>query len=586
MILHSLAEYYARKIAAEPGSLPPRGFERKEIPFLLIVDEEGGVVDFFDTRELKGKKKVGKEYVAPASIARGSEIAANSLWDTVEYALGVAREDGDAEKVAARHAAFVEKVKEIDKRISKPLPGMRAVLRFLRNPDLAAIEKSDSDAWLEARKNNSNLTFALDAPGAPQVVFELDEVREEVARAARQAQGEEGVCLISGARRSIGRLHPPFQGVRNAKSTGAKLVSFKLEPFRSYGKEQGANAPIAADLIFDYTAALRHLLRRDSRQKIQVGDATTIFWAHEKHALEEGLAAVFDAPDDERAQAVKSVFESARVGGGGFESDLTPFYVLGLSPNQSRVSVRFWSESTVAGVADNVRRHFADIEIERPPNAPPHPSMFSLLRSLAVLQKSENIPPNLAGEMMRSILSGGGYPRAALLCAVNRCRAEREVGYYRAALLRGYINRRLRGRSQPQPEIPKMLDENNQSPGYCLGRLFAALESLQNRANPSAKATIRDRFYGAASTSPATIFPNLLKLSRHHLGKVDEKNEIFFDGMLSRIIGNLSAAPLPPRLDMESQGLFALGYYHQRQFFFRKRGGDSVAADSQTGDQQ
>ena len=420
------------------------------------------------------------------SLRRRSRAAAKSppirFGDTVEYALGVAREDGDAKKVAARHAAFVEKVKEIDKRISKPLPGVRAVLRFLRNPDLAAIEKSDSDAWLEARKNNSNLTFALDAPGAPQIVFELDEVREEVARAARQAQGEEGVCLISGARRSIGRLHPPFQGVRNAKSTGAKLVSFKLEPFRSYGKEQGANAPIAADLIFDYTAALRHLLRRDSRQKIQVGDATTIFWAHKKHALEEGLAAVFDAPDDERAQAVKSVFESPRVGGGGFESDLTPFYILGLSPNQSRVSVRFWSESTVARVADNVRRHFADIEIERPPNMPPHPSMFSLLRSLAVLQKSENIPPNLAGEMMRAILSGGGYPRAALLCAVNRCRAERKVGYYRAALLRGYVNRRLRGRSQPQPEISKMLDENNQSPGYCLGRLFAALESLQYKA--------------------------------------------------------------------------------------------------------
>lgn len=587
MILRALADYCARKREADPSALPPRGFERRAIPFLLVVNGEGAAVNFVDTRESEADK--GKEYVAPQAVQKGGDnFQGNLLWDNLEYALKIARPEQPPEKVRKRHDAFVKRIAEFAERLpgeARIESGVEAVLLFLRNLDVSLAEKSDG--WEAAKKLNANVAFALDSdPSRP--IFESDAVRAELRREAAAESGESGFCLVSGAQGAIGRLHPLFQGVRGAKTSGANLVSFNLDSFRSYGKEQGANAPVAEGLIADYTAALRHLLRRDSRQKVQVGDATTIFWARESHDLEESIAALFgepakDDPDDSRSRAVRRVVESPKTGGKNFEEDLTPFYVLGLSPNQSRVSIRFWHESTAGKIAANVRGHFADIDVERGANYPPHPGIFSLLRCLAVMRKSENIPPNLAGETMRAILSGGGYPRAILQCAVNRCRAEREVGYHRAALLRGYLSRRARKDSKP--EIPKMLDENNPSPGYCLGRLFAALERLQESAQPGINATIRDRFYGAASSTPAIVFPNLLKLSRHHLGKL-EGGGGFFDKTIGEIINNLSAAPLPPRLDLESQGLFAVGYYHQRQRFFRKRGGDSSAETSQQKEQK
>ncbi|MGB7541864.1 MAG: type I-C CRISPR-associated protein Cas8c/Csd1, partial [Burkholderiales bacterium] len=248
----------------------------------------------------------------------------------------------------------------------------------------------------------------------------------------------------------------------------------------------------------------------------------------------------------------------------------TRFFVLGLAPNAARIAIRFWHNATVADMATRVRQHFDDLAIVRAEFDPPYPTLFRLLVSVATQGKAENIPPNLSGELMRSVLAGLHYPQTLLAAAVRRIRAEHEVTYIRAALIKACINRATRYSSPNIEEELKMsLDESNTNAGYRLGRLFAVLEKIQEEANPGLNATIRDRFYGAASSTPVTVFSTLLKLKNHHLSKLENRGRAV---NLEKRIGEImdGVADFPAQLPLSDQGRFAVGYYHQRQDFFKK----------------
>lgn len=570
MILHALTDYYARKAADPDGGLAPEGFEPKAIPFVLVLDENGRLVQLADRREGEGKKKTAKAVLVPQGVKKTSGVAANLLWDTAEYVLGVDTR-GKPERVAEQQAAFVARLREAFGE-SPDDNGLRAVLAFLEQHRVEAMETlAAHPAWPEILETNPPLTFQLN------VDTELVCQRPAVI-AALMNKGEDapdGLCLVSGEPDAIERLHSSIKGVWGAQTAGANIVSFNLGAFNSYGKSQSFNAPVGKRAAFAYTTALNHLLAKGSRQRVQVGDASTVFWAEKTsgEAFESAFLDFLDPPRDDPdrgSQAVASLYASIRNGKPFTADDSQRFHVLGLAPNAARIAVRFWHVATVSELGQAFGRYFDEVEIVKPGYEAGAPlSLFRLLAATALLGKAENIPPNLGGDVMRAILTGSPYPETLMQGALRRVRAERDVNYPRAALLKAYLIRNLNDK-----EIAVSLNEENTDPGYRLGRLFAALERVQERAQGNLNASIRERYYGAFSATPVTVLPLLMKLKNHHLAKLQNRGEaVNLEKLLGAIVDGLG--DIPSRLSLAEQARFAIGYYHQRQAFFNKPDADT-----------
>lgn len=559
MILQSLAEYYHRRRGVESGALPDEGWERKEIPFIIVLDDQGNFVDWEDTREYVGKKKRARNFVVPQAVKRSLNISPNLLWDNAGYVLGVDTKD-DADRAKEQHKAFVNHVKSTISDWQSD-GGVSGVVKFLERGNFEALFQHER--WNEIKEATGNISFRLQ--GDVGLVCERGVVRESLSE---KSAGESvvGRCLVTGDDGVIARLHPTIKGVWGGQPSGGDIVSFNLGAFNSYGKDQGYNSPVGDKASFEYTTALNHLLAKDSRQRMQVGDATVVFWTEKEDPFESVLADLFGEPakdnPDRNVDAVRGAFMAPQLGANPID-DSTRFYILGLAPNSKRLSVRFWHVSTVSDVTQKIRRYFQDIEIVVPPKAPKYPSLFRVLTSVAIREKSENIPPRLGGDIMRAILEGTPYPATWLNLAVNRAKAERDITPSRAAAIKACLNRL----SLQQKEVTVSLDKTNQNQGYVLGRLFAVLERVQEQSSPGLNATIRDRFYSSASTTPVAAFPFLMKLKNHHLAKLQYKN--FFEKMIGEITENI--VDFPAHLDLADQGRFAIGYYHQRQAFFTKQ---------------
>ncbi len=569
MILQALYDYYQRK-AADPDPsrrLPAFGLEDKEIPFIIELTADGRPLGIVDTRQIEGKKKVARRYLVPKGVKRSSGVAANLLWDTAEYVLGVDTR-GKPERVAEQHAAFRQRIADLPESARQD-EGIQALERFYISDGAAQL--SNDACWPEILEGNPVMTFRLYNDSdlicqRPSIVSAC--LSDDDAGAAT------AICLVTGEPAATERLHTVIKGVWGAQSSGATLVSFNLDAFASFNKEQGDNAPVSPFAAFAYTTALNHLLDRNSRQRFQVGDASTVFWAQKEDAEAESVfAAVFgeqqDDPDAriELVRGVLSAVQSGQFDGGRGKNH---FYVLGLAPNAARISVRFWHAAPLQEVAQRIRQWFVDLKMIRGGKDPEFPSLFRLLAACAQQGKADNIPPNLGGDIMRSILAGSPFPVTWLNAAVQRCRAEQNVTYLRAAAIKACLNRSRRSSdSSFIQEFSDMLDLANSNAAYRLGRLFAVLEKIQEEANPGLNATIRDRYYGAASSTPVAVFTTLLRLKNHHLAKLTNRGRaVNFERLLGEILGGI--ADFPKHLGLPDQGRFAIGYYHQRQDFFSK----------------
>lgn len=577
MILQALDAYYRRK-QTDPdpqNRLPASGLENKEIPFILEIDVAGKLVNLADTRSGEGKKKIGQRFLVPQGIKKAYGVAANLLWDTAEYVLGLDTR-GKPERVAEQHAAFRARIEALPEAVRED-DGIRAVRAFLETfkPEMLV----NLPVFADLQAGNPLMSFRLHGDlglvcQRPAVVMAIAGQSEEIP---------DGICLVSGQPAVIERLHPAIKGVWGAQTAGANIVSInnknetgnnggQTPAFASYGKQQGFTSPVGKAATFAYTTALNHLLARDSRQRMQVGDTSTVFWASEPHELESAVVDLFGDPPkdnpDRNTNALKALYAAAdkgRFSVGGID---TRFHVLGLAPNAARISIRFWETTTALDLARRIKQHFDDITLVHAPHEAEHLSLFRLLTGVALLNKADNIPPNLGGEVMRAILEGLPYPSTLLNLAVQRCRAEQKPSYARAAVIKACLNRWIRSRKTQEMEFLPMLDPANINAAYRLGRLFAVLEKIQEEASPGLNATIRDRYYGAASSIPVTVFPTLLRLKNHHMGKLSRGRATQMEKMLGEIMEGL--ADFPRQLPLQDQGRFALGYYHQRQTFFTK----------------
>ncbi|MDT3672034.1 MAG: type I-C CRISPR-associated protein Cas8c/Csd1 [Aromatoleum sp.] len=602
MILQALVRYYQRlleKRSAHPssGGIAPYGYSPEKISYEIVLGPDGAVRAVNDIRDTTGKKPQPRMLDVPQPEKRTVGINSNFLWDKTSYVLGVSatskRADKEHEAFKALHESAL--AGEYDE-------GLKALLAFLQRwtPDqFQAPHFSDE-------MQDANFVFRLG-----------DEYRHlherEAARALRarllggEAEGAgaaavaQAVCLVNGVSAPIARLHPAIKGVIGAQSSGASLVSFNLDAFTSYGKSRGDNAPVSEHAAFAYTSVLNYLLRGggDNRQRLRVGDTTVLFWAEaagnetDAQAAENFLASLFFPPDDDsEADRLRGVLDG--LGKGRPLAELDPgleagtrMYVLGLAPNASRLSVRYWQVDTLEVFAKRLALHAQDLRIEPLPWRV-EPTVYRLL--LATVPNREGAKPrtddafdNLVGETMRAILSGGLYPRSLLGSTVMRIRSDGNLSGMRAAICKGVLARERRlGIRTSDEEIPVSLNKQSTQPGYLLGRLFAVLEYVQRSAlGGQVNATIRDRYYGAASATPAAIFPVLLRNTQNHLGKLRKERPgqaVTLEKEIREIVENLPDR-FPRSLKIEDQGRFAIGYYHQSHSHFTKRDAAGDAAE-------
>ena len=570
MILQALKEYYDRKAADPDSGIAPPGWEKKELPYLVVINEEGELVNLEDTRELLGKKKTAKSFLVPKAVKRSSGIAANFLWDNVEYALGISCKT-KAERVSEQHEAFLRKLEPC-----AALPAVASVLKFLSDPG-KAVQLTRFPAWEEMKKECAFLSFWIHGHTIP--VFREKEVVEFLSQPSAGKHDSTIRCLVTGKEAPLANLHTAIKGVKDTNTTGGNIVAFNFAAVNSFGKTQGANAPVGVEAEFAYTTALQTLLSKGSRQKINTAGSTIVFWAGKDDSFESDFGIFFAEPDkddpDRKTNTIKALYQSTENGGFVTDDDKTEFYILGLAPNAARISIRFWQVGTVAEIAVRIRQYFDDLAICHGDKYPDYPSLWRLLISTAALGKSENILPNLEGDMIRAILAGTPFPMALYQQVLLRIKREREVSTARAQLIKAYFNRQWRI-SNPNQErsITVSLDTGNVNIGYRLGRLFAVLEKIQTEANPGINATIRDRFYASASSTPAVAFGNLMRLKQHHLAKIENPGRrIYFEKLLGEILD--AVAVFPAHLSLMDQGQFAIGYYHQNRDFFTGRNSGS-----------
>ena len=561
MILKALYDYYHRS-----GDLPVLGMELKEIGFIIVIDKSGNFLRFEDRRI---DKKSAQKFLVKKCVGRSSAPVANYLYDNGQYVFGYS-DKGDMENMRKYFEVFKAKVEEIYDVFSDNV-ALKAVYAFYRQDPSIMVEIMQNDPlWTDIIKNlNKKYSiFSFLIEGDTEIVASKRELinleyddNEIVGRP----------CLVIGKHSKIVEVTTATM-IPGSQAT-AKLVAFQVNSgYDSYGKSKGYNAPISEEAEFAYTTALNHLLRSDSHNKFMIGSRTFLFWASSNSdaskASEDSLFALFGRTEDDdpnkRIELVHHTFMSI------FSGDLPAnkddrFFILGLAPNSARIAVVYWNELPLREFAGLISKHFTDMEIaDTRKEKKPYMSLYSILGSVTLGGKSSDATPNLPDAVVKSVFQGLPYPFSLFQACIRRIRAEQSINITRAAIIKAYLNRLNDNNNNKKLDI--MLDKENQNQGYLCGRLFAVLDKIQEDANGIH--SIRERYMNSASATPAMVFATILNLSTHHLEKLNGGGQIFYERLKQEIISKLDANGFPAHLDLQDQGRFFVGYYHQRQTLF------------------
>ena len=574
MILQALMRHYEDLLRR--GDIAAPGWASARISFALCLRANGELAQVVPTMQTveTGKKTVLQPQVfpLPAAVKRASNIASNFLWDNSTYLLGVDQKGRPQRSrdcfaaAAAMHHAVLDGIDS---------PVARVILAFFDTwqPEQAAEHPALAGQFEEVTAG-ANLLFWVDGR-YPQE----DAAIREAWQKYRENSDSDAVkmqCLVTGREDEITATHPAIKGVRDAQPSGAALVSFNAPAFCSYGREQNYNAPVGKYAAFSYTAALNHLLA--DRNNVQfIGDTTVVCWAEGADpaypdfftaAMTGGTAEGLS--DNDLRAALKRLAQGLPCEDLGIDPE-RPFYILGLAPNAARLSVRFFLRDSFGKLMENVNAHYERLEIQKPSFAKPGVlPLWGLLRETVNLNSRDKAPsPAMAGATARAIFSGGQYPASLLEAVMLRIRAERDITWGRAAILKAYYTR------NPNDDCPKevltvSLNEASTNSAYTLGRLFSIYEAVQRSANPGINATIKDKYFNSAAAMPASIFPVLNNLYQKHLRKLDAGMRVYYDKQVSALKGVLGES-YPARMTLAQQGSFDLGYYHQTQKRYMKK---------------
>ena len=564
MILKALYDYYNRC-----DNLPAKGMEEKEIGFLIVLSPDGHFLRFEDCRTEKDHARV---YLVKKHVGRSSAAVANYLYDNSAYVLGY------SEKSNGKEQLYFDTFKAKVESISELFPDNKdlyAIRSFYNNSRETILDMISLDVlWEDIKKNLSKKysTFSFRIEGDLKIVAEKKEILQ--LEDCDDETKADNLCLVSGK-------HGPSVDTTTAtmiagSQATAKLVAFQVNSgYDSYGKSKCGNAPISEEAEFAYTTALNSMLQKGSRNKFMLGSRTFVFWAsNNKEASKETEESLFEllgfseeANDDPNANLMKvrKVFESIYSGIMKTELD-DKFYILGLAPNSARIAVIYWSETTLKDFAEKILCHFNDMEIhDTRKDKKPYMGIREIISSVTLGGKMSDATPNLPEAVVKSIFQGLPYPQTLYSACIRRIRAEQKLTITRAAIIKAYLNRQ----SNNNKKIDIMLDKDNNNQGYLCGRLFAVLDKIQEDANNIS--SIRERYMNAASATPSAVFATILNLSVHHSEKLDEGRRIYFEKIKQEILDKVSADGFPTHLDLQDQGRFFVGYYHQRQDFFTSK---------------
>ena len=600
MILQALNRYYEILSSDPEGEIAPPDYSNVGVSFALNLSAQGDLLDVFPLFQQvqMGKKTVEKprRMIVPEQVKKTSGISSNFMCENSAYILGIT-DKGDAEFGVKRFEAFQKLHQELLAKAENDTA--RAVLAFLENYNPATGREHPAIAPnLETMLLGGNIVFMF--RGAFAHENPLIKQTWEAYKAGKDAVM--GQCLVTGEIAPIARLHPSLKGIRDANPTGASLVGFNARAYESYNHEQGQNSPVSEKAAFAYTTALNHLLSSaNPNRKITIGDTTIVYWAEsEKKGFAEAFGGIFEpqvveepiADNQEgRKKAEKGLKEVAqkvrrvqKLELDALLADLREenprFYVLGLAPNAARVSVRFFLTDPFQKVVDRMMQHYRDLEIVKQyDNQPDYLTVAHILEeTVSKKSKDKDASPLMAGAVMRSILTGAPYPAALYYAIINRIRADvdddqkriSKVNYVRAAVIKAFLTRKYRNQDQYQEVLVMSLNEQATTPAYVLGRLFAVLEKVQQEAVGDVNASIKDRYFTSACASPASVFPVLLRLSQHHISKV---GAYYHDKRIETILSllDIEKNPIPSRLTLDEQGVFILGYYHERKYLWTSK---------------
>ncbi len=570
MILQALTQHFEDLV--KRGEIARPGWGPAKISFALCLDEDGNLTQVIPVQM---EKKVGNKTVVapqqielPAAVIRTVGVVPNFLWDNSSYILGI-----DAKGKPERSVRCFEACRELHHMLLDEIDSMtaRAVLTVFDHWDISAASSHPAlvDLLPEIMKGG-NLMFRVDG----QLPQDEHEIREVWDRHYAKSDGDPTRCLVTGRYEVAELTHPTIKGVAGAQSSGASLVSFNAPAFCSYGKEQSLNAPVGKYAAFAYTASLNHLLA-DRENVHKIGDATVVSWAEGAEPEYDRFSNFFLFGDEPPRQITTKDLHSMveKLAQGDFADDISldmsrRFYILGLAPNAARLSVRFFYNSTFGELMKNVAEHHQRLEIvgSRFPIMP----LWALLRETVNMNTTDKSPSSvMAGATARAIFMGTNYPASLLQGTMLRIRAEREITPGRAAIIKAYYLKN-ENESCPKEVLTVSLNESSTNVPYTLGRLFAVYEALQEAANPGINATIKDKYFNAASATPAMIFPVLDNLAQKHLRKLTLGQQIYYDKQIGRL-KNILGETNPTRLSLPEQGSFNLGYYHQKEARFTKK---------------
>ena len=592
MILQELVKYY--EALAERGEIALDGWSKEKVSYSLELDREGKPLKILSlgVEEENGKGKTVRKpklMEVPERVSRTSGVSANFLCDNAKYMLGIS---GDASDRKSQECFTATKEKLMDILQDCDGPAASALKKFFQSWDPSRAEElsdlKDKEYRDEITKAG-NLVFSIEGAYA-QEIPELKQAWERW-RKKKENGRERGRCLVTGELSEIAKTHTSIKGIKNAQSSGAALVSFNAPAFSSYGKEQSFNAPVGRHAMFAYTTALQFLLSQ-KEQRVQLGDLCLLFWAE---SGEEEYGEIFSScmgGREDNQEIVRNVLRNI-AGKQGVDYKgvhLDPeqnFCILGLSGNAGRLAVRLFLKNSFGDILRNFQRFYEELEIAGPKWEEEQPALWKLLgETVNQNSREKSIPPALGSGCLQAILMHGKFPASlyhGILIRIRADQGENKINGRRAALIKAILLRNYGELYLGKGEDFVALNENCRDRAYILGREFAVLEKIQEAANPGINATIRDRYFNSACGTPAMVFPLLFRLKESHLRKIRNGNPgmaVFYERILTELQGMLEVSDLvgafPSRLSLNEQGMFILGYYHQRQKFYEKKEGGEV----------